>query len=338
MKFDYIIGNPPYQEDTSDTSDNPVYNVFMDSAYEISDKVELITPARFLFNAGKTPKSWNKKMLNDEHLKVLYYEQDSSKIFSGTDIKGGVAITYRNKEKKYGGIGAFTSHTELNSILNKVIKYIQDESIDDLIVLQNKWDLDALYNDYPEYKTQIGSGGNEKRLTTSIFSSLSVFRDVPKDGDVKILGLINNKRVYKYIDKKYLEEQHKNLNKYKIILPKSNGSGAIGEVLSTPIIGTPLIGFTQSFISIGSFDTDEEAVAALKYIKSKFARTMLGILKITQDNNKGTWKYVPIQDFTDKSDIDWTKTIPEIDQQLYKKYGLSPEEIDFIETNVKEME
>ncbi len=76
----------------------------------------------------------------------------------------------------------------------------------------------------------------------------------------------------------------------------------------------------------------------MKYVKSKFARTMLGILKITQDNPPEKWKYVPLQDFTSNSDIDWSKSIPEIDQQLYKKYGLSPEEIKFIEIHVKEME
>ena len=72
--FDYVIGNPPYQEEARDTSDKPVYNIFMDAAYEVGRKVELITPARFLFNAGKTPKAWNEKMLNDEHFKVLYFE------------------------------------------------------------------------------------------------------------------------------------------------------------------------------------------------------------------------------------------------------------------------
>ncbi len=93
MKFDFIIGNPPYQEETQGTSDTPVYNQFMDAAYELADKVELITPARFLFDAGKTPKAWNEKMLNDPHLKVLWYEQSSGKVFQNTDIKGGVAVT-----------------------------------------------------------------------------------------------------------------------------------------------------------------------------------------------------------------------------------------------------
>ena len=76
----------------------------------------------------------------------------------------------------------------------------------------------------------------------------------------------------------------------------------------------------------------------LKYIKTKFARTMLGILKVTQNNSRVVWKYVPVQDFTNKSDIDWSKSIAEIDQQLYAKYGLSQKEIDFIETKVRSMD
>ena len=123
-----------------------------------------------------------------------------------------------------------------------------------------------------------------------------------------------------------------------MILPKANGSGVLGETLSTPLVGDPLVGHTQTFISIGCLDTEFEANALFKYIKSKFARTLLGVLKITQDNKKATWKYVPFQDFTDSSDIDWTQSVEKIDYQLYKKYNLSPEEITFIETHIKEME
>ena len=98
-----------------------------------------------------------------------------------------------------------------------------------------------------------------------------------------------------------------------------------------------MIGHTDTFLSIGKLDNEEEANALLKYIKSKFARTMLGVKKATQHNPRSTWEYVPLQDFTTDSDIDWSKSIPEIDQQLYQKYDLSPEEISFIETHVKEM-
>ena len=121
MKFDYVIGNPPYQEEMEGTSDNPIYNNFMDAAYVIGEKVELITPARFLFNAGKTPKSWNQKMLTDEHLKVLFYDPNPSGVFQNTEIKGGVVITYRDKSKTLGPIEIFTAYGELNSILHRVL-------------------------------------------------------------------------------------------------------------------------------------------------------------------------------------------------------------------------
>ncbi len=337
IRFDFIIGNPPYQEETVNTSDKPIYNLFMDEAYRLSDHVELITPARFLFNAGKTPNEWNQKMLNDPHLTVLWYEPKSDKVFPGTDIKGGVVITYHNTKKDYGKIGIFTAFPELNSIEKKVTQFGDFESVEKFIYPQNKFNLEALYQDHPEYKNIVGSGGKEKRLTTPIFTQLEVFSDEKKSEDeIKILGLIQNKRHYRYISDKYLGE-HGNLKKYKVLLPKSNGSGALGEVLSTPLIGEPLIGYTQSFIGIGAFDTQAEAEACLKYIKSKFARVMLGILKITQDNNSEKWRYVPLQDFTDQSDIDWTQPVSDIDRQLYKKYGLSEEEISFIEDHVKEM-
>ena len=99
-----------------------------------------------------------------------------------------------------------------------------------------------------------------------------------------------------------------------------------------------MVGSTQTFISFGSFDTKAEAEACLKYLKTKFARAMLGILKVTQDNPPDRWAYVPLQDFTEKSDIDWGKSVAEIDRQLYKKYGLSEDEIAFIESKVEEME
>ena len=98
-----------------------------------------------------------------------------------------------------------------------------------------------------------------------------------------------------------------------------------------------MTGTTESFLSIGSFTNKNEAKAALLYVKTKFVRTLLSILKTTQDITPDKWAYVPLQDFTPSSDIDWSKTIPEIDKQLYRKYGLTKEEIEFIETKVKEM-
>lgn len=339
-KFDFVIGNPPYQKDAigTSTSDDPIYHLFMDEAYKLSDSVCFITPARFLFNAGKTPKNWNKKMLHDSHLKIKKYIQKSDEVFKNTDIKGGIVITYHDKHKNYGEIGIFTSYDELNSIRRKVITSNNFESIMSIINTQNKFNLETLYHDYPNYKLIIGSNGKDKRLRQIIMERLKeIFTEEKIDKEsYKILGLINKKRAYRYIPKKYIEDNGV-INKFKVLVPSANGSGAIGEVLSTPLIGTPLIGITQTFISIGMFERKSDAENCLKYIKSKFLRTMLGILKITQGNNRDTWACVPMQDFTENSDIDWSLSIAQIDQELYKKYKLDEEEINFIESKVKEM-
>ena len=340
MKFDFVIGNPPYQEET--TGDNkgfapPIYNKFLDAAYQISDKVEMIHPARFLFNAGSTPKEWNQKMLNDPHLKILMYEQQSAKIFANTDIKGGVVITYRDSSKDFGRIEVFTPYEELNSLRMKAAADCEDNSISKIIYTQVRFNLDVLYKDFPELKGIIGSDGKDKRFRNNIFDKIPLFTDTPSDNSIKVLGISKNKRVWRYIPVKYVDKSHENLCKWKVLVPRANGSGAIGEVLSTPLISTPFVGYTQSFIGIGSFDTEAEANACYKYIKSKFARALLGILKITQDNDRNVWRMIPLQDFTPASDIDWSQSIPDIDRQLYKKYNLDDAEVEFIETHVKEM-
>lgn len=338
MKFGAVVGNPPYMLKQDATSDTPIYHQFMELGFQLSPLATFITPGRFLFDAGKTPKEFNARVLNDDFFKVVKYEPDSTKLFNNVDIKGGIAITLRNANMKYGKIIRFTFHDELHSILEKVIEHNGFTSIDTLIYLQNKFNLSVLLADYPEYKNVIGSNGREKRLTTSIFNQLDVFSlERKSEDDVKIIGLVNNNRTFRYIPKKYIEA-HENLYKYKVVLPKSNGSGAIGEVLSTPILGEPILGYTQSFIGIGAFDIEEEASAALKYVKTKFMRTMLGILKVTQDNNTEVWKFVPLQDFTSSSDINWSASVADIDQQLYRKYGLSADEIAFIEKMIKPME
>lgn len=341
VKFDVVIGNPPYQNEGIGivARDEPVYHKFMDLSYEISDKSILITPARFLFNAGQTPKAWNKKMLNNKHLKVIYYEQNSSVIFPNTDIKGGIAITYHDSFNEFGEIGTFTSYGELNTILHKVLDN-DFESFNSLLFGKSSYKFTSeLYKKYPTLRGRV-SANEEKSIGSNIFEKLpEIFSNKKQhDNQIGLLGRENNQRIVKWLDRDLIEP-HPNLEKYKVIIPASNGSGAIGEVISTPLIGDPLIGHTQTFISFGAFDDKFIAEHVLKYIKTKFMRTLLGTLKITQHNqSKDVWKNVPMQDFSNSSDIDWSKSISEIDQQLFKKYGLSDEEITFIEEKVKEME
>ena len=318
--------------------------------------MELIHPARFLFNAGSTPKAWNEKMLADPHLKVEWYAANSDKVFPGTDIKGGVAITYRDTTRDFGAIGTFTPFVELNGIFRKVTTYVGFKSLMEILYTQTKFNLEALYVEHPEYKKVIGSDGRDRRFRNNIFEKVDCFHSeascpvqtgMLREGEIAVYGVVKNKRVTRFISRKYVDVSHENLSKWKVFVPRANGSGALGEVLTTPMIGEPMIGepmigepmigSTQTFISIGSFETRGEAEACLKYVKTKFARVMLGILKITQDNDRDKWAYVPLQDFTSGSDIDWGQSVAGIDRQLYRKYGLSEEEVAFIEGKVKEM-
>ena len=339
MKFDAVVGNPPYQEESNGDSNakKSIYNYFIDSGEELADRVTLIHPARFLFNAGDTPKAWNEKKLNDIHYQVIKYWSDSSDIFPTVDIKGGVAVTYWDKRKEFKPIKLFTAFDELHSILEKVEK-LNEDSLSSIITNRGTYKYSNLaYTEQPDEMMKTA----DRRIAPSSFERMPKLFTEEKPNDkheyVQILGNIKNERCYRWFRKDYISPVD-NLEKYKVIVPKANGSGAIGEVLSTPLIGTPLIGYTETYISIGSTDSFSEAEAILKYVKTKFARTMLGILKVTQNNPKETWQYVPMQDFTDNSDIDWSKSVHEIDLQLYKKYGLSDEEIAFIESKVKPMD
>lgn len=340
MKFDFCIGNPPYQEQTTGENETyapPVYDKFLDAAAAIADKVEMIHPARFLFNAGSTPKAWNEKMLADPHFKVLTFHEDATSVFANTDIKGGIAITYRDCDIDFGAIGVFTKYDELKSIMKKAFRTSDCIGLDTIVYIQNRFNLDVLLGEYPDFKNKIGSDGRDSRFEKNIFEKIPLFTMQPTENSIKTLGIYNGKRSWRYIDKKYVDQNHENLTSYKVVIPVANGSGEFGQALSSPVLEEPNEGYTRSFVGIGAFGCLNEAAACLSYIKTRFARAMLHILKVTQMANKDVWKYVPLQDFTENSDIDWSQSISDIDKQLYRKYGLSQEEIDFIETHVKEM-
>ena len=339
VKFDFAIGNPPYQEETPDNRGaRPVYNMFMDAAYQIADKTELITPARFLFNAGKTPKEWNNRMLHDRHFKVLDYKPDSSDVFSNADIRGGVAITYYDNTAEGEAIGLYIPNPTLKSIARKVMETDGFNPFSDIVSTGHEYVFsDAMRKEHPEAIESLGTTG----LRSYVFTTPSsvFFDEEPDDGHeyIRILGLEDKKRVFKWIRRDYVKPNDR-LDKWKVLVPAANGSGAIGEKLSTPLIGAPLIGQTESFLSIGGFENENEAEACLKYVKSRFLRCMLGVLKVTQNNPRDTWACIPMQDFTSHSDIHWNASIANIDSQLYRKYDLSDDEIEFITKNIKEME
>lgn len=335
--FDFCIGNPPYNDERGENGRQPpVYHRFMDACQNVADCTELITPARFLFNAGQTPKEWNKRKLNDKHFKVLKYESDASKIFPNTEIKGGVTITLDDRNRFFNPIGVFIEYDSLKSILDKVRDKGEDSMSMIITGAVPYRYTETLKEEHPEYVKLCGDSFDLRTNTLdNLYDKLYFSKKINEDY-VGIFGLYKKKRTTLWIDSRYVSGPS-NFKKYKVLLGKAQGSGNFGEVFSEPVDGKPNIGHTQSFVSIGEFNTENEMINAKKYLKTKLCRCLLSILRKTPDIPPYKWKYVPLQDFTDHSDIDWSKPIPEIDQQLYRKYGLSDEEIDFIETHVKEM-
>lgn len=337
MKFDAVVGNPPYQEETDATRKPPIYNYFYDMAFELAPIATLVTPARFLFDAGQTSKEWNRKMLSDEHFKVIRYFENSKDVFDTVDIKGGVAITYHDSNTNFGAIDIFTAYSELNEIISKV-KHMCEPTMDTIISARGTYRTTNIFNaDYPDAIERLGKGtGN--MLVSNFFEKVpEAIANETNEPCLRILCRVSGKRSICNILKKYIQP-NKFIDKYNVASPEANSNGRFGERLTVGELLSPEEGATDTFISLGAFDTKFEALALQKYMKTKFFRALLGVKKVTQHCPPMVWEMIPCQEFSENSDIDWSKSIHEIDLLLYKKYGLSDEEIAFIESKVKPMD
>ena len=344
-KFDVLISNPPYQDDTVGGNKNfasPVYHYFMQEAPKIAEKSVLITPARFLFDAGATPKKFNRDMLNDEHFKVLSYEPDAKKVFRRVDIEGGVAVTLYDTSQTFEPIGTFIPWDELRSVCDKVVNRQDFEPFNKIISGRTPYLFtDKFHDDFPDAAGKL-SNGHAYDISSNVFETLpEIFFDDANADSCRVLGRSDSKRVYRWIKREYVCGRGDGfVDKWKVFVPKANGaSGKLSvdeavRIISTPVIGEPSDIATDTFLVVGTFDSRDEAEACLKFVKSKFARVLLGSLKVTPVNPKGTWAKVPLQDFSASSDIDWHG---DVDEQLYRKYNLSDAEIAFIESHVKSM-
>ena len=343
MKFDYIIGNPPYMvmDGGAQASASPVYQYFSQEAKKNSRISCLIQPSRWM-TGGKGLDEYRRQMLDDKSIKILVDYADSNKIFNGVDIKGGVCVYLR--DSNYSGMCECHRIDANGETISK--RYLSEKGEDifirynELVSVKNK-----VISNSSNFVSKIVSARKPYAFAAETMRNASKyelpeFDNEPTKGCYKILGLIDgHNRGWKYLPKDYpIPRRDLGLNKYKVFIAEAYGCGEMGEQMSTPVLSTPGELCTETFLQIGPFDTKEEARNMISYIKTKFFRALVGIKKQTQHTTQKVYQYVPLQDFTSKSDIDWSKSIPEIDKQLYKKYDLSNEEIDFIERNVKEME
>lgn len=343
MKFDFVIGNPPYQEmNINNKMSRSVYPDFVRAAKKISTTFSLIMPARWMSGESgpyKETRGFIDEMIQGNHIKSFHLYPNSSELFSNVDIKGGVCFFVYNQNYSkdevnytlcnYGNIQqARVSFREAENIIIRfpelvsILKKSRNRSSGSMKTLVSSWNPFGFVSD-------LFIKNNEKVRRISETKQF--------DDDYLIYGLIKNKRTSRYIPHDALKKNVQAATRWKVFIPRANGSGAFGEVFSTPIIGTPMMICTDTFLQVGEFDIEIEARNLLKYVKTKYFRAMIGIKKTAVFNYKDCFEFIPLQDFTENSDIDWSKSVHEIDLQLYKKYGLNENEIAFIESHVKEM-
>lgn len=340
MKFSTIVGNPPYQESITTGSSNktlgkqlfPYY--IMLSMNGISEYVSLVTPSRWFTGNGQD-KSFIKLrefIRQNNHIKVLMNYKNENEVFDGVEIKGGVS--YFLSQRNYQGKVTFT-----NTIKNKQDTQIRDLFIDDIdIIISDGYS-------YPILKKVLGKDFTPLTTITTgrnpfgIIGKVSVVEAISKvekfKGSVELRCMSNEIR---YINPNLITKNRDIFERYKVFISKSAGSPKSDlNIIGRSYVGMSMSACTDSLISIGKFNTELEAINLSKYLQTKFLRFLVSILKSSHNVTQIVYKFVPIQDFTNNSDIDWKLGISNIDKQLYNKYNLTQEEIHYIEASIKSM-
>lgn len=346
MKFDAIVGNPPYQENLSKENETrslskQLFPTFiMTSILLESNYVSLLTPSRW-FTADAQDKSFIKlreffKINN--HLKAIYNFPDNKVLFKKVEIAGGV--NYFLYDKNYIGDVKFVECYNEKRI--KATRPLFENGLD--IILS----MNSLVNILEKVRNQ----GNFISLTTitqgrdafGIEGKTSKLENLTQKEEFK--GAVKVRCAYeefRYISKDKILKNKELVDKWKIFTSKGNGGAGILSderavaILGKSYIGTPNSACTDSLIPIGNFETEIEAINLQKYMCTKFLRFIVGILKTSQNIYQNVYQFVPLQDFTDNSDINWNKSVNEIDEELFIKYGLNDEEKEYIRNKIKDM-
>lgn len=344
MKFDAVVGNPPYQETISNNDSNrslskQLFPEFIKFAIKLGPRYSsLITPSRWFTGEAQDGSfiSLRKFVREHNHFVKIYNYTTASNVFDNVWIAGGV--NYYLYDKDYcGKVDFYTCNTTKKV---KQTRPLFEEGLDIVINSgENYAIIQKIKSNGFVSLTTITKGRDAFGITGKNAKNISEATSF-----VGAYELRCSHEEIRYVKKDIIAKNIDIANKWKIFISKGNGgAGTLGDDKPVSILGKPYIGkaksvCTDSLIPIGCFDTEAEALNLQKYIKTKFLRYIVGILKVSQNVSQNVYQFVPLQDFTAKSDIDWNKSIPEIDQQLYKKYNLTNEEIAFIESKIKPME
>lgn len=344
VKFDVVIGNPPYQESDggANASASPTYHYFVEVAKALTPQyISLIMPSRW-YSGGKGLDSFRDKMLSDIHIRQILDFPNPEEVFPSTNIRGGVCVV--NWDKSWNSNKNLTRVItfENNVIKNDVHRTIKFDDLD--IFIRNSTSveiIEKINKVTPLHEGRISDFASPRKPYG--FSGFFI-RDERFHADASFLQnpvKCYGKGVVGFVERDEIKVKTEWVDKWKIFTARANNIGTeLNDDNFNTIIGEPGTICTETYIVIGAdLNLDEGSAQNLsEYLKTKFSRLLHGIAKSSHDAARTTYKFIPLQNFSNDSDIDWSKSISEIDQQLYRKYKLSEEEIMFIEENVKEME
>ena len=340
MKIDAIVGNPPYQivDGGHGSSSKPIYDKFAQLSKKITiHYASLIMPSRWM-TGGKGLDEFRMEMIKDKHVAILHDYMDSASLFTTVQIEGGICyflwdkshiekcqiythsrnnqITHSERYLAEGGSDVFIRDSNAVIILNKILS-VNEKSFADMVLPRNPF---------------------------NVFEEEKIFSSHITGDNLKLFGRFGYERGIKYLKKNFVVSKNADMvDSWKLFISKADGAaGQLGNPIPAKIIGKAELGdkqtiCTETFLAVAPFVKKYEALNAISYTKTKFFRFMVGIRKL-KNMTRDTYQFVPLQDFTNNSDIDWSKPIKEIDAQLYKKYKLSREEIQFIESMIKPMD
>ena len=335
MKFNAVVGNPPYQimdGGGTGSSATPIYNKFVDLAKLLNpNNVSMIIPAKW-YTGGKGLDEFRANMLNDKQLVKLFDYEDSRDCFPTVDIAGGVCYFLWNK----GSDNKCVVTSILGSFRNESTRYLNEHDT----FIRNQKVLDIIN----KVKSQTFTGFLSQTVySRKPFGIRSFQRGFPaKPG--RNISLFGSDGIT-YMEEKDVPQNKEIVDKWKVIMSKASAEHA-GQtdangrkrIVSRLEVLPPYTICTESYLLLDIFDNEEEAQNLKKYIRTCFTRFLLASILITQNIVRDKFKFVPIQNYKNNSDIDWSQSIPDIDRQLYTKYNLSDDEIAIIEKMIKPMD
>lgn len=319
MKFDVVIGNPPYQlkDSGASASAKPIYHLFIQQAKKLNpNHLVMIVPSRW-FAGGKGLDEFRNEMLNDKRLKEIHDYPNAYDCFSGVDIKGGV--NYFHWDKSHNDNCLIRTY-DGNKCVSSMQRPLKEKDLDILIRYNEGISILRKVQKFNEDSfSQMISNRKPFDLATNVKGS--------KEKKVGFVKLYQNGGTA-YWDTANIKKNRELIGKHKVLVPYAIGVGDMRKDILKPIYAEPDSICTETYLVVASFDDKQQCENVISYIDTKFFHFLLGLKKNTQHTTQKVYELIPMQDFS-KS---WT------DEELYAKYKLSKKEITFIEKMVRPTE